>query len=83
MRHLPHRALEPIFSRGILLFAPQLGHLTIADVDSFIHPSLKTLTDSRAATVHENYFFVLELFCQLSRLSQICRLKNTIDIRIY
>jgi hypothetical protein len=54
MRHLPHRALEPIFSRGILLFAPQLGHLTIAEVDSFIHLSLKTLTDSRAATVHEN-----------------------------
>jgi hypothetical protein len=34
---LPHRALEPIFSRGILLRAPQFVHLTIADVDSFIH----------------------------------------------
>jgi hypothetical protein len=48
----------------------------------FVHPSsFNTLTDSRPATVHENLFFVLEQFCQLSRLSHFCQIKDTIDIQ--
>jgi hypothetical protein len=32
-----------------------------------------------AATVHEHSIFVLEQLCQLSRLSQFCKLKDIID----
>ena len=51
--HLPHRALEPIFSRGICIVCAAARTLDNCR-SRFVHPSSsKTLTDSRAATVNE------------------------------
>ena len=33
----------------------------------------------RAATVHENFVFVLERLCQLSRLGRFCQFQDLID----